>query len=166
MTNFTFNFEKYEKEDFDRYYQLVCNEKVMAMVAERTIPYHEACENFRSLIYENGRFESFGIYKVIEQPTMTYIGLAKLEFIHKDDCMAEIGYMLLPQFWGKGRGSAIAGAMMEKARNIYGLKKVSAIIDPKNLASRRILVKQGFRTVRVCEIAGMTAEIMHTRLVP
>ncbi len=71
--------------------------------------------------------------------------------------------MLLPKYWGKGFGSEIANALVEKAKE-DGLKKLTAIIDPNNVASRKILISLGFHSLKVCEIDGLPGEILYKDL--
>lgn len=46
--------------------------------------------------------------------------------------VAEIGYMIKAEHWGKGYGSEIAKVLIEKARKST-LKTLKAIIDPNNM---------------------------------
>ncbi len=59
-----------------------------------------------------------------------FIGLGHLIRNEKQNKEDEIGYMILPTFWGKGYGSAIAKQLIELAKqtNVNVLK---AIIDPQ-----------------------------------
>lgn len=72
---------------------------------------------------------------------------------------AEIGYMLLPKYWGKGFGSKIADVLIEKAKQT-SVKRLTAVIDPNNIPSRNILIKRGFRSEKICEIDGLPGEIL------
>lgn len=45
--------EKFIEEDFNKYYELVSNEEVMAMITERAIPLEEAMENYKLLLSNN-----------------------------------------------------------------------------------------------------------------
>lgn len=73
------------------------------------------------------------------------IGLLGHYRIQPKNYRAEIGYMLLPEFNGKG---IIPEALKEVIK--YGFEKmklhsIEAVIDPANLASERVLQKNGFR---------------------
>jgi ribosomal-protein-alanine N-acetyltransferase len=64
--------------------------------------------------------------------------------IQPQNYRAEIGYMILPEYHGQG---IVAEAIKEVVR--YGfeemnLHSIEAIIDPNNLASERVLQKNGF----------------------
>lgn len=46
-------FSKFEATDFNLYFQLVSNEKVMAQITERTIPLGEAQNDYKKLLKRN-----------------------------------------------------------------------------------------------------------------
>jgi len=147
-------------EDFEDYFSLVANEKVMAMVTERAIPLEEARNDFKLLLCKNEKHEEFGNFKVLETATNNFIGLGKLEINENDFNEAELGYLLLPEFWGKGYGSEIAEILLNKAEESKSLHRIIAIIDPKNIASKKILLKNNFISEKICEIDGLPGEIL------
>lgn len=72
------------------------------------------------------------------------IGLIGHYKIKPEHFRAEIGYMLLPEYHGKG---IITEAIQETVKygfEIMQLHSVEAIIDPENLASEKVLQKSGF----------------------
>lgn len=56
----------------------------------------------------------------------------------------EIGYGLLPEFFGKGYASEAVNAMVEWALAQPGVMQVEAETEPGNAASQRVLAKAGF----------------------
>lgn len=148
------------EEDFHHYFALVSDEKVMAMVTERAIPVEEARNNYKSLLNKNKAHKDFGSFKVFERDTNDFIGLGKLAINEEDLSEAEIGYLVLPEFWGKGYGSEIASLMLEKVEQSKTLNRITAIIDPNNAASKKILLNNGFISEKICEIDGLPGEIL------
>ncbi|MEN7549237.1 GNAT family N-acetyltransferase [Rapidithrix thailandica] len=151
---------KFNEHDFESYYRLVGNEQVMAMVTERAIPTTEAQEDFQKLIQTNHQYEAFGNFKVFSKATQTFLGLAKLELLSEERGEVELGYLLLPEHWGKGYGSEIAKLLVNRAKENQALKIIKAIIDPNNIASKKILLKQGFVSVFVGDMDGLPGEIL------
>lgn len=94
-------FNKFEAIDFNLYFQLVSNEKVMAQITERAIPLEEAQTNFKNLINRNEKHQLFGSYKVFNSITNEYIGLGHVTVNDANVQEAEIGYMILPEHWEK-----------------------------------------------------------------
>lgn len=156
--------EKFTSDDFEKYYSLISDEGVMAMITERAILIEEAKIYYDLLLKNNAQHESFGNFKVFQKETGDFIGLAKLAIEDNNLEEAELGYMLLPEYCGKGYGSEIAKLMLEKAINEKSLKKIVAIIDPNNKASRKILLNNEFVSEKVCEIDGLPGEILSKKL--
>ncbi|MBG9537433.1 acetyltransferase [Bacillus thuringiensis] len=152
-------FNKFEAIDFNLYFQLVSNEKVMAQITERAIPLEEAQTTFKNLINRNEKHQLFGSYKVFNSITNEYIGLGHVTVNDANVQEAEIGYMILPEHWGKRYGSRIAKELINIAKQT-DINVLKAIIDPNNIASRKILLHVGFTSEKVCEIDGLPGEIL------
>lgn len=150
--------QKFQANDFHHYFLLVSNEQVMKMITERSIPLEEAREKFKTILDRNKKHEIFGSYKVYNDAN-EFIGLGSLILNEERKDEAELGYMLLPEYWGKGFGSEIADLLIKKAKQT-DIKRLTAIIDPNNKPSRKILIKRGFRSEKVCEIDGLPGEIL------
>ena len=54
---------------------------------------------------------------------------------------AEIEYMLLPEFWNRGYATEIVYELLKVARVKPEIHQISAMMDPKNAASRRVMIK-------------------------
>jgi RimJ/RimL family protein N-acetyltransferase len=104
-------------------------------------------------------FDVFGSYKIFNNKTDEFLGLGSLILNETKLDEAELGYMLLPRHWGKGYGSAIAQILIQKAIKTK-LNRLTAVIDPKNIASRKILIKEGFISEKLCVIEGLPGEIL------
>ncbi|MCM3786193.1 GNAT family N-acetyltransferase [Neobacillus mesonae] len=151
------SFVKFQDNNFKDYYQLVRDIKVMAQITERAIPLEEAQINFHNLLKRNSEHDVFGTYRAVIGET--FIGLGHLTLNKADNTEAEMGYMLLPAYWGQGFGSVIANHMLELGKRT-NITKVKAIIDPANIASRKILIHHHFVSEEVCEIDGLPGEIL------
>jgi [ribosomal protein S5]-alanine N-acetyltransferase len=156
--------KKFESTDFQNYYRLVSDESVMAMITERSIPIEEAQRNYQKILFRNEKHENFGTYKVYNKEVNEFIGLGSMIVNEGKMDEAEIGYMILPDHWGKGYGSEVAEILIQQAANTT-LKRLTAIIDPNNLPSRKILIKKGFISEKLCEIEGLPGEILSKKLV-
>jgi len=151
------NFEKFGKNDFDLYFHLVRDENVMKMITGKPLSQSEALTKFEHILKVNEKRSQFGYFTVSTKPDEHFIGLAKLVLTKEDE--AEAGYMLLPDYWGKGYGTLISQSLVKFSEEIESLKTLIAIIDPENEASKRILENGGFKLDEVCEMEGLPAEI-------
>lgn len=57
----------------------------------------------------------------------------------------ELGYAIMPAFWGNGYATEIASVSLEVAFSCLGLDSVVAFTLPTNIASRRVMEKVGLR---------------------
>ena len=72
------------------------------------------------------------------------IGIIGHYRIKPEHYRAEIGYMILPEFNGKGIVTEAINEVVNYGFNIMKLNSIEAIIDPKNKASEKVLLKNGF----------------------
>jgi [ribosomal protein S5]-alanine N-acetyltransferase len=56
----------------------------------------------------------------------------------------EIGYILHPDYWGRGLATETIQALLSHAFGPMALQKVTADVDPRNQASLRLLARHGF----------------------
>jgi ribosomal-protein-alanine N-acetyltransferase len=68
-------------------------------------------------------------------------GLTVQEVEGKDE--VEIGYLFLRKFWGRGLATEAAKAARDHGFYTLGYKRLISLIDPGNLASRRVAEKIG-----------------------
>ena len=73
------------------------------------------------------------------------IGAATLFDIHREQGRAEIGYALQSAHWRRGYAQEALQLVMEHAYGRLGLRRLEADIDPRNLASCRLVERLGFR---------------------
>ena len=66
-----------------------------------------------------------------------------------DEQSVEIGWVLLPEYWGRGYASALTERLIDRARQ----EQKSVVIEcaPAQAATRRIAGKKGFRTCGSCD---------------
>lgn len=94
----------------------------------------------------------FGLYLIALKETQEPIGMCGLiRRAGLDD--VDIGYALLPRFWSKGYAVEAAQAVKEYARDVIGLKRLVAIVDPANEASIRVLEKIGLRYEKMVRLS-------------
>lgn len=72
------------------------------------------------------------------------IGIIGIYKIYAENHRAEIGYMSLPETNGKGYVTEAIKAVLQYGFDNLDLHSMEAIIDPDNIASERVLQKNGF----------------------
>ena len=72
------------------------------------------------------------------------IGIIGHYKIQPENYRSEIGYMILPQYNGKGITTEAVKVAVEYGFDQLQLHSIEAIIDPENSASEKVLQKNGF----------------------
>lgn len=76
------------------------------------------------------------------------IGEVGIHVLHKTrEC--RIPYYLDPDVHGKGYGTMLIGKVIEMCRTIKDVDKISAYVIKENIASQRVLLKNGFKLKKV-----------------
>jgi len=148
---------RFERESFQEYFSLTGDGQVMRMITGKPAKEEEAKQKFDEILALQLTDPKFGYFRVLKKDNQAFIGLAKIVQIAPD--VAEIGYSLRPEHWGNGYGSEICTFLISASRQIKNIVKLTAIIDPDNLASARILQKNGFLLVKSGVLDGLPAEI-------
>ena len=95
----------------------------------------------------------FGLYLVLLKETNESIGMCGL--IKREGLEdVDIGYALLPAFWSKGYAVEAARATMAYGKDVIGLKRLVAIVDPANEGSIRVLEKIGLRYEKMVRLSA------------
>lgn len=73
------------------------------------------------------------------------VGVCML-FEHDAECRcAEVGYGLGPDVWGRGYAREAVGRLLDHGFGALDLNRIEADVDPRNVASQRLLERLGFR---------------------
>jgi [ribosomal protein S5]-alanine N-acetyltransferase len=83
------------------------------------------------------------VQALVDEETGRVIGAGEIiikSFVHQS---GEIGYVLHPDYWGKGIGTLLGNALVERGFSELNLHKISATCDPQNISSQKVLIKIG-----------------------
>lgn len=81
---------------------------------------------------------------VVEEKSGGVIGTASYVSLDESFKIAEIGYSILSDLWGRGYGTEVADALTGFAFDRLGAQRVYARVLPENKASAAVLEKLGF----------------------
>lgn len=79
-----------------------------------------------------------------EKKSGTPIGVTGLCLSEDQTTHAEVGYLLLPEFHGKGYGTESLIGLIDFMSENFPLERVNAIVTDGNIASCKVLEKAGF----------------------
>ncbi|CAM4392516.1 GNAT family N-acetyltransferase [Pseudoalteromonas ostreae] len=77
----------------------------------------------------------------------------------------EVGYLLLPEFYGRGYATESLDAFLTWSRRKFNIQLIKAVVSAGNIGSEKVLAKCGFKLVRVeplaYEIGGVLFDDHH-----
>jgi RimJ/RimL family protein N-acetyltransferase len=94
-------------------------------------------------------------YALIHKGDQKLIGFCGVKF-EPDLGLPDIGYRMMPEYWGKGLGTEAVRATLKYAREVLGLQEIVGEVVDQNVASNKLLLKVGFRLVDSYEKDGFT----------
>jgi [ribosomal protein S5]-alanine N-acetyltransferase len=134
--------------DANDLFELDSNPQVMQYIGTppATSPQQSAASIDRQKAYY-ALHPGLGIWPAFTRQERTFIGWFALKTLDKT-AFIEIGYRLLPAFWGKGYATEMSRELIRYGFDKLQLTQIVGVIDPANLASRRVLQKVGLRYVK------------------
>lgn len=84
-------------------------------------------------------------WAITELNSNLMIGIIGFYRLRPENFRGEIGYMILREYQNKGYISEAIAKTLDYAFNNIGFNSIEAVIDPENIASERVLIKNGFR---------------------
>lgn len=93
--------------------------------------------------FKDYRTYGYGRYALVHKADNKVIGFCGLKYLPEFE-MADLGYRMLPDYWGQGLGMECAQAALCYGFDKLELDKVFAMADVENTGSNRILQKLGF----------------------
>lgn len=131
--------------DVDAILSLRSNEEVMKYIPR---PYLKTKEEALELIsmlddkIENGIGINWGIYFLDEPEKL--LGIIGYYRMKPEHFRAEVGYMIFPEYHGKGIVSEALQKVVEYGFKKMKLHSIEAVLDPENKGSEKVLIKNGF----------------------
>lgn len=83
------------------------------------------------------------VFAVIEKENNKMIGAGELFHIDFANKNGEIGYIIHPEFWGKGIATQVANNLIDIGFKELKLNRIYATCDVRNSASAKVLMKVG-----------------------
>lgn len=83
-------------------------------------------------------------WAVTEKDNDKCIGIMGFYRTEPEHFRTEIGYMILPEYWGKGYVTEAVRTLLDYAFNTLNFHSIEAVIDSRHTVSERVLQKNGF----------------------
>ncbi|MDK2913602.1 MAG: [ribosomal protein S5]-alanine N-acetyltransferase [Thermococcaceae archaeon] len=103
--------------------------------------YEDEMEWYESLRREKHKERVFSVIENSSESLVGFVGLHQIDMYNRH---AELGYFISKEFWGRGYATEAVRLALLYAFNWLNLRKVYARVYESNLASIRVLEKNGF----------------------
>lgn len=131
-------------DDFNLFFDLYSNEDVMHYAYAPRLENHEdAITKFREILDNQTDSRKGKMYVASISENNIPIGIVDYELymLNEHGGVAEIGYFLLPDYWGQGYGGEMAQALIDNMFNETAIHRICASAQVENVASERIMRK-------------------------
>jgi ribosomal-protein-alanine N-acetyltransferase len=142
----------YTMNDLDNFFRLNGDEEVMRFI--RAPKNREECAVFLQEVIDRYTKKVCDMRLSLHiKDTGEFIGsFAIIPIDHTTDI--QLGYSLLKKDWGKGYATEIVEAGLNYAGNVLKLEEIKAVTMLKNIASQKVLMKNGFVFEKKTEMEG------------
>ena len=83
-------------------------------------------------------------WAVTEKGSDKCIGIMGFYRTQPEHFRTELGYMIMPEYWGKGYVTEAVKTLLNFGFNTLNFHSIEAVIDSRHFASERVLQKNGF----------------------
>jgi [ribosomal protein S5]-alanine N-acetyltransferase len=136
----------YDSNDGEFFFALNGNEEVMQYI--RPVKTREESDQF---LLENIAYSAdnpfMGRWAVDEKDSGNFVGSFAIIPIPGDEEKIQLGYSLLPRYWGKGFASELTIAGLNYFFTQTSLLEIYGVTETPNIASQKVLLKAGFQPV-------------------
>jgi [ribosomal protein S5]-alanine N-acetyltransferase len=150
---------KLTTDDAEFIFELLNEPSFIRNIGDRNIrTLDDACAYILNGPVKSYEKNGFGLYLIVLKETNESIGMCGL--IRRENLEdVDIGYALLPRYWSKGYAVEAARATKAYAKDVAGLKRIVAIVDPTNEASMRVVEKLGFCYEKMVRLSADDIEL-------
>ncbi|PTX60133.1 RimJ/RimL family protein N-acetyltransferase [Kordia periserrulae] len=139
-------------QDLDGMFALDSNPEVHRYLGNKPIKEKAEALNYINDVQKQYKERGIGRWAVELKDSGEFIGWCGLRLyndytFNNHSNFYDIGYRLLPKFWGKGYATEASKACLQYAWNVLKLDTIYGITEIENEASHRILLKIGLNYV-------------------
>lgn len=137
-------FRAIKETDVHEIFALRSNPKLMQYIPRPLVTSVEEANEHIKMIQDKIDANEGINWAMTEKGNDKLISLIGFYRIQNEHYRSEIGYMLLPEYQNKGYITEAIQTLLDFGFTQMGLHTVEAIIDPENIASEKVLLKNGF----------------------
>ncbi len=138
--------------DIDGMFELDSDPLVHTYLGSKPVQTRENSAQMIEKVRQQYINQGIGRWAIVEKASGKFIGWSGLKLyfdmsFNGRSNFHDIGYRLIPRFWGKGYATEAALATLDYGFNILKLDAIVGLADVNNLASNTILKKIGLRYI-------------------
>ncbi|QDU83780.1 Spermidine N(1)-acetyltransferase [Planctomycetes bacterium Pla163] len=143
-------------DDAEAFFRIQSDPEVMRYTHE-TPP--ESVEQLRGFLADYPDFDTvgYGRWGCYLRESGELIGFSGLKYM-ADLGATDLGYRLLPKYWGQGLATEAGRASLRYGFETIGLERIAGFVLPANAGSIRVLEKVGMERDGTVEIDGLEAQ--------
>ncbi|MFC7393358.1 GNAT family N-acetyltransferase [Scopulibacillus cellulosilyticus] len=138
-------FRSYNDDDFDFLMSLLSDPEMVRFIGNGKTRDKNGGEKFLDWIYSTYKFgKDMGLMvltRIEDDTPIGHAGLVPQTINDKEEI--EIGYWISRKYWGKGYATEAARSLKDYGTKSLDIKRFIALIQPENLASRKVANKIG-----------------------
>lgn len=132
------------KADYDNYFSLQGNEAVMQYIRPAQTR-EDSDAKFEETILNVPPHPFLGRWAVDEKSSGKFVGSFVIIPMPDDVEKIQLGYSFVPAYWGKGFATEVTKAGLDYFRDQTPLTEIYAVTETPNIASQKVLLKNGFQ---------------------
>lgn len=149
FTSERLGFRSWELEDVETLYELNSNEEVMqffpsTQTKDQSLAFIERMRNQ----FDKNKFCYFAVEIIETKELIGFIGISEQTYEADFNPSVDIGWRILPKFWGKGYATEGAKQCLVYAFNAIKLKKIVSVAPAINIPSITVMKKIGMQKVK------------------
>lgn len=145
---------EFRDSDLEGLFELESNTEVHTYLGNTPIKTKKEAEKIISFFYSQYEERGIGRFATIEKSSGKFVGWTGLKFNQSKKEMlngqidfTDIGYRLIPEFWGKGYATEASLASLDYGFKERNIDSIYAAAEVANAASNRVLKKIGLLLV-------------------
>ncbi len=154
-------FRLLKQSDFETWLSFFENRDVATFLAmDPNKPKEELCAFWFEKVFNRYENDLGGMNVLIEKSTGCFIGQCGLLVQEVEGVSRlEVGYSILPEYWGKGFAAEAAIKCKEFSFENNFSDSIISIIHPDNIASEKVALKNGMSLLKFVEFHDMPANV-------
>lgn len=138
------NLRRLKSEDVDEIFVLRSNPEIMQFIPRPLMKTKEEALEFISVMDTNVNNNNVINWAITTKEDDRLIGMIGFYRMKPENYRAEVGYILSPEFHGKGIITEALEKVIQFGFEEMGLNSIEAVIDPENFGSEKVLLKNNF----------------------